>query len=63
MKNIKRVLCYMNMFLTSATSRRYMTRHKFNIGIHNIAYLYHDCYFFIAGDFLLPLTDKFTLKH
>lgn len=51
------------MFLTSAASRRYMTRHKLNIGIHNIAYLYHDCYFFIAGDFLLPLTDKFTLKH
>lgn len=41
------------MFLTSATIRRYMTGHKFNIDIHNIAYLYHDCYFFIADDFII----------
>lgn len=51
------------MFLTSGTSRRYVTHHKFDIGIHNIAYLYHDCYFLTADDFLLPLADKFTLKH
>lgn len=50
------------MFWTSDTSISHVSHHKFNVGINNMACLYYDCYFFISDDFLLPLTDKFTLR-